>query len=278
MAGGAEGYENQVLEDEKSLSSARIFEWALSQPKKFASRDPYGRQPIFAAYGASYDQAQILADLPNSKVWEFHTRKKWWLREKGLPDEARQQSIVLWGDYAVSGKPRKNIVLYKLRNPARWWKRIKGRKVIDYVDRIEIFDVVGFFQSSLLKAIETFPGVVTRAELKNLRRGKADRGHVTKENVRDKMPGLKLYTADELKVTAKMMELVRLTLETAIPGRPIKLKKMVGGGRRRPGASQGLSRQRRSCQARRHQDVPRLSGKRLEETSGMGTESVFRRA
>ena len=230
MAGGAEGYENQVLEDESGLSSARIFEWLLSQPRKFASRDPHGRQPIFAAYGASYDQAQILADLPNSKVWEFHTRKKWWLREKGLPDEARQQSIVLWGDYAVSGKPRKNIVLYKLRNPDRWWKLKKGRKVLDYVERIEIFDVVGFFQSSLLKAIETFPGVVTPGELEILKRGKADRGHVTKENVRDKMPGLKLYTANELKATARMMELVRVTLETAIPGRPIKLKKWWGAG------------------------------------------------
>jgi hypothetical protein len=145
MAGGAEGYENQVLEDESGLSSARIFEWFPSLPKKFASRDPHGRQPTFGAYGASYDQAQILADLPNAKVWEFHTRKKWWLREKGLPDEARQQSVVLCGEHAVSGKPRKNIVLYRLRNPARWWKRIKGRKVIDYVERIEIFDVVGFF-------------------------------------------------------------------------------------------------------------------------------------
>ena len=230
MAGGAEGYENQVLEDEAGLSSARIFEWLLSLPRKFASRDPHGRQPIFAAFGASYDMAQILADLPNSKVWEFHTRKKWWLREKGLPDEARQQSIVLWGGYAVSGKPRKNIVLYKLRNPDRWWKPIKGRKVLDYVERIEIFDVIGFFHSSLLKAIETFPGVVTPDELEILKRGKADRGHVTKENVRDKMPGLKLYTANELKATARMMELVRITLETAIPGRPIKLKKWWGAG------------------------------------------------
>jgi hypothetical protein len=98
------------------------------------------------------------------------------------------------------------------------------------VERVEIFDVVGFFQSSLLKAIETFPGLVTPEELEILKRGKADRGHVTKENVRDKMPGLKLYTANELKVTAKMMELVRITLETAVPGRPIKLKKWWGAG------------------------------------------------
>jgi hypothetical protein len=97
MAGGAEGYEDQVLEDENGLSSARIFEGLLSLPRKFASRDPHGCQPTFAAFGASYDQAQILADLPNSKLWEFHTRKKWWSRRRGMPDEARQQSIVLWG-------------------------------------------------------------------------------------------------------------------------------------------------------------------------------------
>jgi hypothetical protein len=230
MVGGAEGYENQVLQDESGLSSARIFDFLLSQPREFASRDPHGRQPIFAAFGASYDQAQILADLPNSKLWEFHTRKKWWRRKKGLHDEERQQSVVLWGGYAVSGKPRKNIVLYKLRNPDRWWRLVKGRKTIDWIERIEIFDVVGFFNSSLLKAIETFPGLVTPAELEILKRGKADRGHVTKENVHGKMPGLKLYTANELKTTAKMMELVRITLETAIPGRPIKLKKWWGAG------------------------------------------------
>jgi hypothetical protein len=148
----------------------------------------------------------------------------------GLPDEERQQSIVLWGQYAISGKPRKNIVVHKLRNPDRWWKRVNGRKTIDWIERIEIFDVIGFFQSSLLKAIETFPGVVTPDELEILKRGKADRGHVTRENVRDKMPGLKLYTANELKATARMMELVRITLETAIPGRAIKLKKWWGAG------------------------------------------------
>ena len=44
------------------------------------------------------------------------------------------------------------------------------------------------------------------------------------------MPELKIYTAKELKKTALMMELVRLTFETAVPGRPIKLKKWYGPG------------------------------------------------
>ena len=44
------------------------------------------------------------------------------------------------------------------------------------------------------------------------------------------MPELKVYTATELKKTALMMELVRLTFETVVPGRPIKLKKWYGPG------------------------------------------------
>ena len=179
----------------------------------------------------------------------------------------------------MSGKPRKNIVLYKLRNPDQWWKLKKGRKVLDYVERIEIFDVVGFFQSSLLKAIETFPGVVTPGELEILKRGKADRGHVTKENVRDKMPGLKIYTANELKATARMMELVRITLETAVPGRPIKLKKWWGAG----AVAQALLKDYLGKDARaKLGDIKTSLGscgkKTLEETAGMGAKGIFRRA
>ena len=277
MAGGVEGYENQILEDEAGLSSARIFEWLLSKPREFASRDPHGRQPTFAAFGASYDGPQIAADLPNSKLWELHTRKKWWLRKLGRRDEQRQQSIVTWGQYAISGKPRKNVVVYRLRNPNRWWKLKKGKKVVDYVERIEIFDVIGFFQSSLLKAIENFPGLVTPEELEILKRGKADRGHVTRENVRDKMPGLKLYTANELKVTAKMMELVRFTLETAIPGRPIKLEKWWGAG----AVAQALLKDYLGKDARaKLGDINaslEFSRDRGKEAAGMGAEGVFRR-
>ena len=139
--------------------------------------------------------AQILADLPNKNVWEFYTRKKWYRRERGLPNEPSLQGVTMWGGYAVSGKARKYIRLYRLRNPDKWWKEDKnGRKTIDWIERIEIFDVIGFFQSSLLKAIKNFPGLVTKEELEILKRGKADRGRVTKENVAAKMPELKVYT------------------------------------------------------------------------------------
>ena len=67
--GGVEGYQNQILEDESGngLSSVEIFECLLSLPRKFASIDPRAKQPIFVGFGASYDMAQILADLPNKK-------------------------------------------------------------------------------------------------------------------------------------------------------------------------------------------------------------------
>src|SRR5580704_2953008 len=164
-------------------------------------------------------------------MWEFYTRKKWYRRERGLPNEPSLQGVTLWGGYAVSGKARKYIRLYRLRNPDKWWKEDKnGRKTIDWIERIEIFDVIGFFLSSLLKAIKNFPGLVTKEELEILKRGKADRGRVTKENVAAKMPELKVYTPKELETTARMMELLRLTFETVVPGRPIRVKKWWGAG------------------------------------------------
>jgi hypothetical protein len=233
MAGGAEGYQDQMLEDVSGngLSLVEIFEFLLSLPRKFASPDPGAKQPIFVGFGfCSYDTGQIVADLPNKNVWEFHTRKKWYRRERGLPNEPSLQGVTLHGPYAVSGKARKYIRIYRLRNPNKWWKEDKnGRKTVDWIEKIEIFDVIGFFQSSLLKAIKHFPGLVTKEELEILKRGKAGRGRVTKENVAAKMPELKVYTAKELQKTARMMELVRLTFETAVPGRP-RLKKWWGGG------------------------------------------------
>jgi hypothetical protein len=232
MAGGVEGYPDQILEDDSGngLSPVEIFEFLLSQPRKFVA-NPRAKQPIFVGFGISYDMAQILADLPNKNVWEFHTRKKWYRRERGLPNEPSVQGVTLWGSYAVSGKARKYIRLYRLRYPDNRWKEDKnGRKTIDWKERIEIFDVIGFFNSPLLKAIKDFPGLVTEGDLKILQAGKKDRGRVTKENVAAKMPELKVYTPKELEKTARMMELVRITLETAIPGHPIKLKKWWGAG------------------------------------------------
>jgi hypothetical protein len=45
-----------------------------------------------------------------------------------------------------------------------------------------------------------------------------------------KMPDLEVYTAKELEKTARMMELLRLPFEMAVPGRPIRLKKWWGAG------------------------------------------------
>ena len=98
MAGGVEGYPDQMLEDVSGdgLSPEQIFEFLLSLPQKFASPDPDGLQPVFTGFGFSYDMAQILADLPNKNVWEFHTRKKWYRREPGLPNEPSLQGVTLW--------------------------------------------------------------------------------------------------------------------------------------------------------------------------------------
>jgi hypothetical protein len=164
MAGGVEGYPDQMLEDVNGngLSRVEIFEFLLSLPRQFASTDPRAKQPIFVGFGFSYDMAQILADLPNKNVWEFYTRKKWYRRERGFANEPSLQGVTLWGRYAVSGKARKYIRLYRLRNPDKWWKKTKTDENhrLDRKDRN--IRRHRLFLSSLLKAIKNFPGLVTK--------------------------------------------------------------------------------------------------------------------
>ncbi len=79
MAGGAEGYQNQVLEDvsgKRSFAGREFSNGSYRCRENLRSTDPHGHQPIFVGFGASYDQAQILADLPNTKVWEFSHPEK----------------------------------------------------------------------------------------------------------------------------------------------------------------------------------------------------------
>jgi DNA polymerase type B, organellar and viral len=99
----------------------------------------------------------------------------------------------------------------KLRDPNkpfRWSEKKrtgKRERYVNYVERIEIYDVHGFFQSSLLKAIENFPGVVTADELELIKEGKKQRGAFVAAD----LPMLKRYTAAELKALASMMEKLR---------------------------------------------------------------------
>lgn len=218
MAGGADGFEDQILADPNTLDRERIWRWMLTLPRLFAGPNASDAAPIFVGFGFNYDVGQLVAGMTYRKAWELHNGLPWDKRDdEDFPESFRRWVLV--GDYAISHIPRKSVVLCKLRNPDkpfRWnidKKTGEKRRAVDWIERIEVFDVHGFFQSSLLKAIGNFPGVVTPDELELIKEGKKARGKFAA----DDLPMLKRYTAAELKALAKMMELLRSGLKFTDP-------------------------------------------------------------
>ncbi len=230
MAGGAEGFENRALVNLDGCSSKQIFDFLLSLPRQFASPDAKGGAPIFISFGFSYDVGQILKDFPYEKAWEVQNGRPWsTYGEKGHPRNLRR--AVLWKDYAIHCTPGKSVTLYRLRNPDKPFKYVTKKdgehtKIVDWVERIEIFDCFGFFQSSLVRAIEDMPGAVTPEELATISAGKRERGNFKGEDIE----GIKAYTTFELKALVRMLNILREGLRNAIPDKPIELTRWQGAG------------------------------------------------
>jgi hypothetical protein len=232
-AGGAAGFEDQSLVDptEKGLSSEQILEFLTSLPRKFTHKDSTALAPIFVSFSFGYDWAQIVADMPYEKAWELLHGKPW-SRRDDPKCEARFTRWVYWRDYALSYIPHKSVTIARLKDPDNPVRRVK-LKENDYVslqtlttDRIQIYDVFGFFQCSFLRSLEDMPEgmVVTREELEIIKEGKASRAGFKFANIEK----IKRYTGKELKALVNMMEMLRAALKEAIPGHPIELENWWG--------------------------------------------------
>jgi hypothetical protein len=231
MAGGAVGYDNHWIEDQtgKGFRSEQIFEYLLSLPKKYAAPTATGKQPIFVSFGFSYDVGQLVKDFPYDKAWEIHNGKPFHERSNSKVRSSRNR-VTLWKGYAIRCVVGKSVVLYRLRNPDKPFKYTTRKsilvKILDWIEKIEIFDCFGFFQMSLVAAIRDTPGVVIEDELALIMAGKKERGNFRVED----LEGIKSYTTLELKALVNMMDILRQGLLTAIPNRPINVKRWHGAG------------------------------------------------
>lgn len=223
MAGGAEGFANRELVNLDGCSSKQIFDFLLSLPRQCASPDAKGKAPIFISFGFSYDVGQIVKDFPYEKAWEVQNGRPWsTYGEKGHPRNLRRP--VLWKDYAIHSTPGKSVTLFRLRNPDKPFR--KNSHNLNWIERIEVFDAFGFFQSSLVRAIEDMPGAAPPDELAIIKAGKKERGNFKDEDIK----AIKNYTGHELKALVRMMNILRDGLRNAIPDKPIELTRWQGAG------------------------------------------------
>jgi hypothetical protein len=70
MAGGAEGFEDQILADPATRDRERIWEWLLALPRLFAGKNPDDKAPIFVGFGFNYDVGQLIVGMPYKKAWD----------------------------------------------------------------------------------------------------------------------------------------------------------------------------------------------------------------
>ena len=134
-------------------------------------------------------------------------------------------------------------------------KNGETRRTVDWIERIVIYDVFGFFQTSLVNAIKKMPDVVSKEELAIIKAGKDERGWIELKDLGpEKFEELKRYTGLELKALTRMMEKTRQALHDADPERPIKAPSPVRRGR--CGASIALKQalRRSSIDLGKHRD------------------------
>ena len=200
MAGGVEGFEDQILARPDGCGREEIWEFLLSLPRKFASKNPSDPEPIFVGFGFDYDLGQLAVGISYKKGWELYTGVPWKHRhnENYIPSS---RHITLIGNYAISQIPHKSVTLYRLRDPSKPYKYVKDKETgeprydgVDWNEKIQIYDTRGFFQSNLITAIKNFPGVVSEDEFKIIQEGKKKRGEFTSESV----DMLKIYTRNEI--------------------------------------------------------------------------------
>jgi hypothetical protein len=162
--------------------------------------------------------------------------------------------------HSVTGWPRPSaddrflakIKICKLRDPNRpfKWRLDKNgesRRTVDWIERIVIYDAIGFFQESLVNAIGKMPDVVSKEELAIIKAGKDERGWIELKDLGpEKFEELRRYTGLELKALTRMVEKTRQALRDADPERPIRLRHLHGAG----AAAQALLSGRLSGEAR----------------------------
>src|SRR5271166_4623734 len=98
---------------------------------------------VFVMFSFGYDITQILKHLPYEKAWEIEKRKTY--PDRNGKTRRIAHSPVLWKGYAISYVKGKSFDVWRLADPG---KPYRGKK-LHTTAHIRIYDVFGFFQSSL---------------------------------------------------------------------------------------------------------------------------------
>lgn len=169
----------------QGLSTIDCFKFLLEHGKEYPHH-------VHVCYGASYDVNMFLRDIPRSKIKELHQGKH-----------------VNWLNYKMSYIQRKYFMLWEY-NPHYNYKK-PDKKIPKFINRIVLWDVIGFFQGRFVDAIEKYLGK-DYALLPLIEEGKKRRGSFTEEEIEH---FVKKYCNAELTALVDVMKALHLALQEA---------------------------------------------------------------
>jgi hypothetical protein len=107
-------------------------------------------------FGMSYDMTQLTMQLPHDVTYAIFKGKR-------FEDEHEFDAPEFWGEYAIKLIQSKWLILWRLRDHNKPYKTDvdgefildnKGRKQLDAVQKIQIFETFGYFQTGFAKVVE----------------------------------------------------------------------------------------------------------------------------
>jgi hypothetical protein len=132
------------------LSAKAILDWLLNDVK-----GAYG-DANYVMFGMSYDMTQLFLQLPHDVTYEIFKGKR-------FDDEHEFVAPVFWQDYAIKLVQSKWLILWRLRDHNHPYKvdsdgefvlDKKGRMQLDTVQKIQIYETFGYFQTGFAKVVE----------------------------------------------------------------------------------------------------------------------------
>jgi hypothetical protein len=214
-----------------------VLNWLVTLPTKF------DEGAIFVMYSFSYDVTHILRHLRFEKAWEIFKEEKY---DKDRTKRRKVRSRVFCGEpfdeFVIKYRNRKQLDIWKLRDPKSPYKRDEngrhvlnkeGRKIMDTIAHITIFDTHPFFQQSFVKAMGFLvkTGKAKKSDFEFMAVMKRKRDRFSSEL----LDQIKHYTTLELRylslgITELRRVLHEIKLESAPDMKPIHISNWYGPG------------------------------------------------
>lgn len=159
-------------------------------------RSVYDTGTVHVIFGGSYDISMWIRDLPKDTI----------ARILSADDERGVRFTIGSNEYCIQYRPRKSFKLGRVNQAQPWVKRA-GKWRVNYEAKITIWEVFGFFQSSFVKACESY-GVTVWEKMSAFKESRATFRDDQAQQIRE-------YCFQECEQLTRLMETLQDNLHSA---------------------------------------------------------------